>query len=641
MKYKKAWIKGVLTLVIIVNTLVGHGQNFAVTALTNELTDKASCVVRFHHTEFVVKDIGQASVTISGAVTVLDEKGERQAAIVIPYNKFTKIKDIEAQLYDAQGQRVKRLKRSEIENFSTNSGDNSIDDSFVKVAVLKHTTYPYTVAFAYEFTTSNMMIYPTWEAVPNNLPRTAVEQSSLTVTMPQGLKLRYLEQNMPSKATITEEGGQTKYNWAVKNMKAVEEEPYAPPLSKILPCVYTGPTEFMVEGYRGNLSTWADFGTFYRELNKDRYNLPPQTVNKVKELVKGVENPQEKVQKLYTYLQGHTRYVSIQLGLGGWQSMKAEEVATKGYGDCKALTTYLGAMLKEVGIKSYPVLVKAGADEGDIQATFPSFQFNHLFLCVPSPQDTIWLECTSQTAPFGYLGSFTGDRHAVLITENGGVLIKTPSYRPEDNQQLRHALVNLQENGEATIDMKTYYTGIQQETVSGVMHAYGKEEQKKWLVKSLSLSSLEIQKFSFEEYPSALPAVEEKVYLFAKNVYNKSSSRLFLSPNQFNVVSTVPLPNALRKYDFEISSNYLDIDSITYLVPKGYIAEYLPEKSKVVSKFGEYEAESQKVNDRIIYTRKMKMKKGLYPASTFNEWVEFRKKIVKLDKNQIVLVQEK
>ena len=167
------------------------------------------------------------------------------------------------------------------------------------------------------------------------------------------------------------------------------------------------------------------------------------------------------------------------------------------------------------------------------------------------------------------------------------------------------------------------------------------EEQKKWLVKSLSLSSLEIQKFSFEEYSSALPAVEEKVYLFAKNVYNKSSSRLFLSPNQFNVVSTVPLPNASRKYDFEISSNYLDIDSITYLVPKGYIAEYLPEKSKVVSKFGEYEAEAQKVNDRIIYTRKMKMKKGLYPASAFNEWVEFRKKIVKLDKNQIVLVQEK
>lgn len=32
------------------------------------------------------------------------------------------------------------------------------------------------------------------------------------------------------------------------------------------------------------------------------------------------------------------------------------------------------------------------------------------------------------------------------------------------------------------------------------------------------------------------------------------------------------------------------------------------------------------------------MFKGLHSAASYNEWVDFRKKIVKADKNQIVLI---
>lgn len=632
--------KSICWLVVVLGNLSLKAQNFAVSSLPLEMKEKAHAVVRFHQTEFIVKDAGQATTKVSGAVTVLDEKGEIQATLAIPYNKFTKITDIEAQLYDARGEKIKRLKRSEIESFSTNSGNNSVDDSFVKIAVLRHTSYPYTVAFAYEYTTRNMMFYPTWKAVLNNAEGTSVERSNFTVLMPQGLELRYYEQNLPVKAEVLKQEGRVSYKWEVKNLKAVEEEPYAPELSELLPCVYSGPTDFIVDDYQGNLSTWADLGKFYGQLNKDRYELPAQVVDVVKEKIKGANSEREKVQKLYTYLQENTRYVSIQLGIGGWQSMKAKEVAAKGYGDCKALTTYMGAMLREVGIKSYPALVKAGEDEADIQTNFPSFQFNHVFLCVPlsTEKDTLWLECTSQNNPFGYLGSFTEDRHAVLVTEEGGRLIKTPTYKAKENQQFRSALVKINDNAEGNIEITTLYTGLQQEKHYSAIHALGADEQKRWVAQSLTLPSVEIQSFNFKENKKLLPSVEEKIQLIAKNICNKSGTRLFITPNMLNQVKTIPLPNSARKFVFQMPMNYSDIDSITFEIPKGYVLEYLPEPSKIASKFGVYETSVKMEANRITYVRKMTMTKGSYAPEDYNTWVDFRKKIVKADKNQLVLV---
>ena len=156
---------------------------------------------------------------------------------------------------------------------------------------------------------------------------------------------------------------------------------------------------------------------------------------------------------VYEYFQNKTRYVNVQIGIGGWQPIEANTVDRLGYGDCKALAFYLKTLLDKVGVKSYYTIIHAGNDAEALIKDFPSNQFNHVILCVPmeNKKDTIWLESTNQIIPFGYIGTFTDDRDALLIDESGGRIVHTPKYTAQDNIIIRKATVTLMENGQAEL----------------------------------------------------------------------------------------------------------------------------------------------------------------------------------------------
>lgn len=376
------------------------------------------------------------------------------------------------------------------------------------------------------------------------------------------------------------------------------------------------------------------------KLNEGRDVLPESVKQKLQQLTAGETDKAKKVKKIYEYLQANTRYVSIQLGIGGWQSFEASLVADKGYGDCKALSNYTKAMLKSVGVESYFALIKAGDDEQDIATDFPTMQFNHAILCVPVQKDTIWLECTDQTKPFGYMGGFTGDRHALLITPEGGKLVKTPFYTAKDNLQQRKAEVVVAAHGDATAEITSVYTGQQQDMLSQMIYTYGPEEQKKILYKSIKIPSFEINSFNYIHIKERVPTVSEKVSLTIRKCAAKSGSRIFLTPNLLSAISYVPPVTENRRSAVVLPLSYIDTDTIRYHVPEGFHPEFLPETIHYKSAFGEYTASIVVDRGIILYIRKFTMNRGTYPAASYNELVEFRKKVAKADKTQIVLVNK-
>ncbi|HMI62933.1 MAG TPA: hypothetical protein VK518_18575, partial [Puia sp.] len=348
----------------------------------------------------------------------------------------------------------------------------------------------------------------------------------------------------------------------------------------------------------------------------------------------------EKVRILYEFMQQNTHYISVQLGIGGWQPFDAKYVAERKYGDCKALSNYMYSLLKEAGIKSYYTLVKAGSSSHYLVDDFPSSQFNHVILCVPQKTDTVWLECTSQTLPAGYLSGFTADRSVLLVDEEGGKLVRTPKYRRKDNLQSRVTEAAVDAEGNLTAVIHTQYRAQQMDELESMVNDLSKDKVMKILKSELDLPTYDVSKFEYREEKSAMPSIYETLDLVSPNYAQISGKRIFINPNIMNRSRRRLHAEDNRKYDIVTAYEYEDVDSTEIKIPAGYRPEAVSPGTTLDSKFGRYTSTVRVEDDKIVYSRRLEKYSGRWPAAMYGDLVKFYEQLYKADNSRIVLVKK-
>lgn len=628
-------ISSLLFTVILSNCFAQNTWNVA--SIPAELKEKAHAVIRKSETIFTVKNLGEATEKNHRVITILDEQGLQYASMTLFYSKLEKVNNFEGVLYDSNGEKVKKVKKDDIHDGSAVGNGTLFGDNRYKYAEFKYAIFPFTVEFTTETTNKNLLFYPMWFPQEDE-ENVAVEQSSLKIQMPANLPLRYKSINGLAEPTLENIAESKSYTWQVKNLQVYENELYSPKWTRYGKGVLTAPNEFEVEGFKGSMKTWKDLGEFDNILGKGRDVLPENVQQEVKQLVANISDPSLKVKKIYEYLQSKTRYISIQLGIGGWQPFEASYVAEKGYGDCKALSNYTKALLKSLGIESFYASIRGGSNERDIHPDFPSQQFNHVIVCVPMKTDTIWLECTSQDNAFGYLSDFTSDRYALLSTPEGGKLVRTPVYKAKDNQQNRNIKVALAEDGNATVVAVTEYTGLLSDDYSDIKNLSSREEQQKHLYKRINIPSFEVSNFSIQDEKKRIPTATVKLDLNVRKCASKSGTRLFLTPNLMSAINTVPPAlDKPRQTEVVLKMALTETDSVTYQLPKNATLEFKPEGIKFENRFGTYQSEFQVKDGSLLYIRKLVRNQGKFPPESYAELIEYYKKVSKADRTQVVL----
>lgn len=623
---------------LLTSVLFANNGDYAVSNIPAALLANANAVIRLEEERFNLVNEGEAISQRTFVVTILNENGDKFSGFFDYYNSFRDIRSVEGNLYDASGKKIRSLKKKDIQDLSGVSEGSLMDNDRIKQHSFYYKVYPYTVEYIVEVKQNGTMFYPSWR--PQDAEYLAVQKSIFRITTPEAYQFRHKAYNYEGKPAVTSEKGKTLYTWQAENLPAFVKEPYAPEISSFTPLVLVGPTAFEMEKYKGNMNTWKDFGLFVYQLIANRDQLPDNVKAKVHQLVGGITDPEEKVKILYNYLQNNSRYISIQLGIGGWQPFDARFVAEKKYGDCKALTNFMLALLKEAGIKSDYALIRAGDGGGKIYDDFPAQQFNHVILCVPMQKDTIWLECTSQDVSAGYMGSFTGNRYALLVNEKGGHLVRTPAYAALDNRQVRVIDATLLPDATLKIKTRNLYTGLQQDDIHSMISSLSKDKVKEYLHDNFNLSTYDINNFDYKIEKQLIPAIQEALDITVYNYATITGKRLFITPNILTRSGSRPQANDKRKYDVYLSMPYVDVDSVTIAIPTGYKTESVPKEVSLQSKFGTYTVSCKVMADKIIYYRKMQLDSGLYPAATYNELVSFYQSVYQADRTRIVLVKD-
>ncbi len=627
----------ILLPLVFILTNVAQSQ-YSVSLIPPSLLQNANVVVRLEEKNIIIRNEGSAVIKQKYVYTVLNAGGDNHASFAKGYDKLIKVKDISGELYDENGTIIKSLKKNEIKDYSNTSESSLADDDRVKVHNFNHRIYPYTVSYECETELNGLFFLPAW--VPVFDEKVAIEKSILRVETPADYNLRFRKFNYSNGPVISKLKNSQEYKWELGNFNAITEESYTPSWYEITPAVFLAPSSFEMQKYNGNMNNWEEFGLFFYKLNYNRDQLPDRIKKSVHELTDNLSTPLEKINKLYKYFQQNTRYISIQFGIGGWQTLDANFVAANGYGDCKALTNYMYALLKEAGIKSFYTLVKSGNGDHSFMQDFSSNQFNHIILCVPQKKDSIWLECTSQTLPAGYLSAFTSNRPVLMIDEKGGILTKTPIYSAQDNLQTRNINASVDAQGLLKATVNTSYRAEQQDGLQGILTGYSKEKIAEYVKTKFDLSTYEIEKFSHQESLDPLPVIKEQVSLSAKDYASVSGKRLFVNPNILSV-SKFKIRNAsTRKYDFEMNNPFIDYDTVLISIPDGYKMETIPPTVNFVMPLAEYSSTVKFEKGTIIYTRSYKQITGRMPASESKTIADFFEKIYKADHAKMVFIKE-
>lgn len=617
---------------------VWAGGPMAVGNIPPSMAENADIVCRYSTFHYTVHNHAQSTTRITMAYTILNGTVDDEYKFVkFYYDKFTKIKDASLVIYDTQGEVIKRYKLKDFEDRAAHDGFSMLLDDRVRFLRPALPAVPVTIAYECEYTQEGILGLPSWVAYPAY--KYAVQRDEFTIAVPKGYTFHYKTVNGAPEPTQKTVDGKTEWTWSVQNMPALTEEPYAPDFDQINPNVLLAPAVFEYDGYKGTNNNWREYGAWVYSLLEGRDKLPAATEQKVRQLVASAPNFREKVARLYQYMQSRTRYVSVQLGIGGFQPFKAEDVDKNGYGDCKALSNYMHALLKAANIPSYYAIVGAAERHmRHIDFSSPN-QFNHVILCVPEPgtRDSIWLECTSQRAPFGFLGDFTGNRHALLITPYGGIVSRTTRYRGADNVEQRTIEGKLLPDGSWTAKATLAAKGLCYDDWDAFLYLSGKDRAD-WLQKRFPIADAQsVEATATDSMLGKLPLLILQASFMRTRVATPQAGKLFLT---LLPLRHEPVPNTAtpRKYPIYLKADRTADDTFTFNLPEGYSPSFLPEEKHLKSPFGEYHRYVAQNKDGVLtIKRKWILNSGTYPAAQWPEFVDFLKKVVRADAEKAIL----
>lgn len=604
--------------------------------IPDSLKQNANAVVRLNQIDITISSQRNMNIKEKRVITILNEKGLESIDAVEHYDKHTFVKDIRANVFDSFGNEIKRIKKKDFRDQCAFDGVTIFSDNRLIYLNYTPTQYPFTIVYESEVETSTTAFIPQWFPLTDYF--LGIEKSILNVNFPANLGFRKKEFNFSNFQIKKTVDSPTQLSYTATNIPAQKYENYSLNFSDIYPNLMMGLDFFNLEGVDGTAKTWKEFGQWYSDkILSGTAELTDETIAKMKSLVGDEKDQIKKAKLIYAYLQDKSRYVSIQVGIGGWKPMLAKDVDRLGYGDCKALSNYAKALLSAVDVPSFNTLLYGDRNKLNIQSDFVSIQGNHMILSIPNGNDYVFLECTSQDNPFGYQANFTDDRNVLIMKPDGGEIVRTKIYEDRGNTQISLGNYSLDENGNFSGAISMVSEGSQYGRKVRVEKMQPTDKEAHYKEYWDNISNLKINKEALSNDREKI-SFTEKLEISAENYGKSTGNTIIFVVNAFNQFSGNLKRIRNRKNPFEIQRGTYDNDQISIALPSGFSIAFLPNNFELNSKFGEYKTEIIK-NDKnsLVYSRKFFIKKGLYEKKEYEEFRLFMEQISRNDNAKIIL----
>jgi len=447
-----------------------------------------------------------------------------------------------------------------------------------------------------------------WWGVSTGL---SVQRSRLIVDAPDTEQVRIEERNLDFPRQSLRTGGRQVLTWATGNLTRIKPEAYAADSSDI----------YMWVAVSSPL-TWDDIGRWYGTLAGDRYALTPEVADQVRGLVAGAATARDTAAAIQRWVAQDIRYLSISLGIGGYQPRSPAEVVASGFGDCKDKATLFVAAMRALGFDAATVLTSTS---GGVQRRLPSMeQFNHAIAYVSLPGGRVYTDLTVALLPFGILPPALQGEFGLGVPLRGAVEEIT---FPEESPTERLSLIQLA----GRLDAEGRFNGAYSEEMTG---------SRQWALRDLFESPMDSSgraNFSrriaqgwfpgargdslqtFRGLDLAAPARVSLAVQDGKALRRSGSNWILENPvgsaGKFTDAADALASEPTRRFPIDASRVFgpeEDVIEVRITLPDGWRPQ-LPTSVHAASEFGEYWGTYAFVDGTLEITRRMIGTRGIFP----------------------------
>ncbi|MDO7875434.1 DUF3857 domain-containing protein [Hymenobacter sp. ASUV-10] len=580
----------------------------------------------------------------------LDEQSGYYANDRVHSSHFSRLQKLEASTMvpSANADRYKTVRVTDFhEKFATQEGiffDDSRATSFTFPAVMPgaRTVTDYTVRHP-----DARLVQPFY--VGSYVP---VKHAELTITAPKTVKLGYkIFQGEKANIQFSKQakGDQIIYRWTADNLPSPPRDSDGPQASYYLPHIVYYIEEATVNGQPRKLlagvpelyTMYADFVRRIEHPDKPESGLQ----HRVDSLTAGAANEEEKVRRIYYWVQDNVRYIAFEQGLRGFIPHDAGLVYSRRYGDCKDMANLTYEMMRLAGVKTayltwvgtrdlpyhYAELATPGVD-------------NHMIATYePRPGEYVFLDATSKHTPYGLPSSMIQGKDGLLALNSKDCRVVSIPAMDKARSGADDASVLTLDGTDLRGKGKLSFSGY-----AKVMRSYGldgldRTQEPKYVKQLLERGN---NKFFVDNYQVNNLSSREKPlsidYEYRLQDYvQRLDDELYVNLSLERPYATDLIDSTTRRLPRYNEYAYTDHTRTELVIPAGYEVSYLPPTAEMRGDALGFQLRYERRGDRIIQHRELYVNYLLMPAKQFSGWNSVVGKLGSAYREVVILKKKK
>lgn len=498
------------------------------------------------------------------------------------------------------------------------------------------------VEFSYRVKSGYIFDFPSW-TFQRTIP---VLYSEYTAEFPQwfdykkntqGYEPFYLSKSEPINVSLSERltGSGTRFIWAMKDVPAIEEEPYMGSMKDYvariefelgqisLPGDFVRPVNNSWEKITANLLQSENFGGRLKKNSTVKAITAPILAQQT--------DPAKRLEAIFDYVRSNFKWNEARRV---YATQTFSKLLEKKVGTSAEINLLLTAMLKEAGIEANPVILSTRG-HGKINPYYPSItKFNYTIAHAKIGEKEFLLDATEPMGTINVLPSRCINEVGRLISADNSDWVALQSNAKDSF--VHHSKLVIGEDNSINGEVHVVRHG---HNALSCRTSISQDGEKKYIDNLKKTSDLfEIKNINLK---NTTPSVEPFIidYQITASGQSQPSNIIYLQPMQSLGIKANPFKHETRKFPIDFTTPIEQTYMYTYTIPVGFAVEEQPKSARVAlpENGGSFIYSVTTIGNTINVLSKLTINRPQFLAEEYPYLKEFYNQIVAKQAEQIVL----